>query len=172
MNLEIDNENYSAMQIEGRIRELVEENELCSLATVQENNNRDPSAHIATAWYAYDDELRLYVLTPPDTDHAKNLEENDSIALTIFDSHQDWSAKKKGLQVFGTAEKIPDEDAEEALELYNQRFPGLEEHASTTEELQDLDSSFYVITPERIKLFDEPAFGNETWITAELYYRD
>ena len=40
--------------------------------------------------------------------------------------------------------------------------------AEIQEALEELDSEFYVIKPERIKVFDEPRFGTETWINVRI----
>lgn len=162
MELEIQGkEDREIQRVKESIREIVSSNQLLSMATV---NNEEP--HINTAFYALDDNLNLYILTPPDTIHGQNIEENSSVAVDIHDSHQEWEYDKQGLQIFGTAERA--EDVSRALELYNDRYPGLEEFASTPDELGELDSEFYVIKPERIKVFDEPQFGTETWIEVEV----
>lgn len=165
MKIELIDKQYDLQKVENAILDIVESNRLSSLATV----TPDSKAHIATAFYVYDGELRFYILTPPETDHGRNLADNDSIALAIYDSHQQWTDNKQGLQIFGTAELVEEEDeVEEALELYTERFPAVEQFASSPQEARGLESSFYRITPERIKLFDEPNFETETWINVKV----
>ncbi len=147
MELEVQG-RFEPGKVEESIRDIIKNSQLCSLATIDET---DSKAHIATAFFAFDDSLNFYILTEPETEHCQHLEENDSIALSIYDSRQDWTDDKQGLQVFGTAERIPDGEASEALNLYLNRFPPLEEFASNTEDLQELDSSFYRVTPERTR---------------------
>lgn len=156
----LDDENYSLSEARESLQEIAEENELLALATVSENSE----AFNATAFYVFDDDFNFYILTEPDTDHAENLEQNPSISLSIYDSRQSWSDQKKGLQVFGQAEKVSRENMEKVLELYLERFPGLGEWVSEPEEMGNIDSEFYVIRPERIKIFDEKEFGTETWV--------
>lgn len=165
MELSLIDDGYDREKVEDSIMEIVRSNELCSLATV----TPDEKAHNATAFYAFDRSLNFYILTPPETDHGQNLAENNSIALTVFDSHQEWTDDKQGLQVFGTAEKLEDRGkVAEALELYTERFPAVEQFASSPGDVEQLDSRFYRVKPKRIKLFDEPNFGTETWVEVEV----
>jgi uncharacterized protein YhbP (UPF0306 family) len=156
-----DKDKTSLKEAKESIREIAEQNELLSLATVSEKEK----AFNATAFYVFDDEFNFYILTEPDTDHCENLRENSSISLSIYDSNQGWSDDKRGLQVFGEAEHISDEDLiSEALQLYLERFPDLKQWVSQPREMENIDSEFYIIKPERIKVFDEPRFGKETWM--------
>ena len=157
----LDEGNWSKEKVEESIREIISENQLLSMATAK---GEEP--HINTAFYAFDNRLNLYILTPPDTRHGENLEENNSVAVDVHDSHQEWTEDKQGLQIFGEAKQV--ENASKALEIYEDRYPELGEFAATTEELEELDSEFYVIKPERIKVFDEPRFGTETWINVRI----
>lgn len=143
------------------IEKIISRNKLLSMATVKENE-----PHINTAFYAYE-ELNLYVLTPPETVHGKNLEQNNSVPVDIHDPRQEWTDEKKGLQIFGRAERC---ETEKAFNTYIERFPKLQRFASTGQEVDELDSEFYKITPERIKIFDEPRFGKETWVNARIEY--
>lgn len=162
MDLElIDKGGWTEKEVKQSIREIISENQLLSMATIA-----DEKPHINTCFYCFDEDLNLYILTPPDTLHGQNLEENDSIAVDIHDSHQEWTDDKQGLQIFGNAEKA--EEVEKALELYLDRYSELGEFASNKEELAELDSIFYKIEPERIKVFDEPRFGTETWVNVRF----
>lgn len=165
MKIQLIDDGYDREKVEDSIMDIVRSNELCSLATV----TPDEKAHNATAFYAFDRDLNFYILTPPETDHGQNLAENSSIALTVFDSHQEWTDDKQGLQVFGTAEKLGDrEKVAEVLRIYTDRYPAAEQFASSTEDVEELDSRFYRVIPERIKLFDEPNFGTETWVEVRV----
>jgi uncharacterized protein YhbP (UPF0306 family) len=152
--------DFSLEKAKESIHVIAEENELLALATV----SKDSEAFNATAFFVYDENFNFYILTEPDTDHCENLRENSSISLSIYDSQQDWSDEKKGLQVFGEAEEVTEEKLSEVLELYLKRFPGLGEWVSEPEDMGKIDSEFFVIRPDRIKIFDEPKFGTETWV--------
>jgi uncharacterized protein YhbP (UPF0306 family) len=153
--------DWSKKEVEESIREIVSENQLLSMATA---DGEEP--HINTAFYAFDNRLNLYILTPPETKHGENLEENNSVAVDVHDSHQEWTDDKQGFQIFGKAKQV--ESPSKALELCKDRYSELGEFAANTEELKELDSEFYVVKPERIKVFDEPRFGTETCINVEI----
>lgn len=172
MEVKLLEEEHDAGKVEESIREIVSANRLCSLATVNEQGDEAPKAHIATAFFVYDDDLRFYVFTPPETDHGRQLAENPSVSLAIYDSHQNWTDEKQGLQIFGTAEQVSDDVIPDILDIYLDRYPGLEQFATNPEEVADLDSVFYEITPDRIKVFDEPTFGTEVWVNVQVNYRD
>ncbi len=140
----LDEVDWSRKEVKESIREIISENQLLSMATAK---GEEP--HINTAFYAFDDELNLYILTPPDTRHGENLGENNSVAVDVHDSHQEWTDDKQGLQVFGEAEKV--ESISKALRIYTDRYPKLGEFAEDRKELEELDSEFYVIKPQRIK---------------------
>jgi uncharacterized protein YhbP (UPF0306 family) len=157
----LDDDKASLKEAEQSIQEILEQNDLLSLATVSEKEK----AFNATAFYVFDDNFKFYILTEPETDHGENLEENSSASLSIYNSKQEWGDAKKGLQVFGEAEHISEEDkVSMALKLYLERFPELKQWVSQPGEMENIDSEFYIIRPERIKIFDEPKFGTETWV--------
>lgn len=161
MEIELATGDWTEAEVEESIRDIIHSNRLLSMATVG-----DSEPHINTAFYCLDEELNIYILTPPDTIHGENLEEKDSVAVDIHDSHQKWADKKQGVQIFGAARKADEKD--KALKLYSERFSEMENVASNVKELKELDSIFYRIEPERIKVFDEPKFGTETWIKAKI----
>lgn len=162
MNLKLeDTGDWTEAELEECIREIMGSNRLLSMATV-----RGSEPHINTAFYCFDEELNIFILTPPNTVHGQNLEEKDSVAVDIHDSHQEWVDDKQGLQIFGSARKVDESD--EALRLYTEMFSAMEDVASGVQELAQLDSIFYKFKPERIKVFDEPRFGTETWIKVKI----
>lgn len=162
--------SHDLERAEKSIRYILESNELCSLATVTPQEDNASQAHIATAFYVFDEDFQIYVFTPPETDHGKNLEENNSIALAIYDSNQEWTDKKQGLQIFGTAAQIQRDNVERVFDLYKSRYPGVKQFAESSEEVYDLDSRFFEISPHRIKIFDEPTFGTEVWVNVAVKY--
>lgn len=161
MEIEVLDDGFKHEKVEESIRDIIRSNKLLSMATTA---GEEP--HINTAFYAFDDQFRLYIWTPPETEHGKNLEENDSVAVDIHDSRQEFPDEKQGLQLFGSCRKA--ENREEVLEIYSERFPETREFASNVEELEELDSEFYIIEPSRIKIFDELRFGKETWVEVEV----
>lgn len=161
MEINVEDKEVSDHEALQSVEEIMSENELLSMSTT---GDREP--HINTAFFSYEN-LRLYIFTPPETVHGQNLEDNPSVAVDIHDSHQEWTDYKKGLQIFGKAEL---KNSQEILDKYRERFPGMNELAEEVEELGQFDSEFYVITPGKIKIFDEPRFGKENWVNVKVNY--
>jgi uncharacterized protein YhbP (UPF0306 family) len=159
MEIRVGDKDIEEKKVRKSVEEILGQNKLLSMSTTSENQ-----PHINTAFYAAD-ELNLYIFTPPETTHSQNIAENPEVAVDIHDSHQNWADKKRGLQIFGEAEKA---DQQKALKTYKRRFPEMKELAEKKEELEQYDSEFYILKPEKIKIFDEPRFGKETWINAEV----
>ncbi len=63
---------------------------------------------IATLYYSSDEDLNVYFLSNPETLHCKQIVENPHVALSIADSPQEPSSKKKGIQIYGISEQISD----------------------------------------------------------------
>jgi uncharacterized protein YhbP (UPF0306 family) len=131
---------------------------LCSLASV----SLEGKAHINTAYYAIDEKFAIYLLTSPQSIHAVNWEHNSSVAIAITDSNQPWGEPHHGLQIFGEAHRIPDDQHGPAFSLYAAAHPRLLDLASDANALLTLHTlRFYSITLNRIKIVDETALGED-----------
>lgn len=162
MELKIkDDRDEDLKEMRKSISEILSRNLVLSMGTV---DGEEP--HINTAFYAFTDDIELFILTPPHTRHGQNLEENSSVAVDIHESDQHWTDKKQGLQISGTAVKA--DDVSRAFEVYSKRCPELENIASDVEELREIDAEFYRIEPEEIKIFDEERFEKDPWVKLEV----
>ena len=133
------------------ILEILGGSRLLSLATVGD----DGTAHINTAFFAFDPAFTLFVFTPPGTEHARNLVANPSAAATVFDSHQ-APESRRGLQLFGEMRMLDGADAVEAHARFTGRFADLRETAPRYDDVvENLSSRFFALVPRRIKVFDE-----------------
>jgi uncharacterized protein YhbP (UPF0306 family) len=131
---------------------------LCSLASV----SLDGKAHINTAYYAIDEKFTVYILTSPQSVHAVTWEHNSSVAIAITDSGQPWGKPHRGLQIFGEAHRIPDDQHSRVFALYAATHPRLRDLASDANTLLALHTlRFYSITLNRIKIVDEIALGED-----------
>jgi uncharacterized protein YhbP (UPF0306 family) len=157
--------------VSGSLGGILEGNALMSMASVR-HSDASPIAWISTAYFAYDSNMRIYFLSEPFREHSKNLESNSSIALAIFDSHQrDPTQQKTGVQLFGASAQARGEELAVGIEVYGKRFPWF---AETIREPQDLErgiiqSRVYRVTVASFKLFDEPTFGTEMWVTGTCH---
>ena len=147
------------------IYKILNENTLLSMATI----NTDGSPHINTAYYVHDKELNLYVFTDPATMHGKNLENNPSVALTVFNSSQPFGSDLCGLQIFGKCEQCNTAHSAIAFLAYSKKFPKLLKWAANINAvLSHLNSRFYRIQVESLKVFDEPVLGKEVFVPIDI----
>ncbi len=166
LSFRFNHPQYSDELINKSLNEILETNTLLSMATLK--SNEEP--WINTAFYAYNENLDFYFMTQSITQHGTNLQTNSSIAVSIFDSHQQPTDKKRGLQLFGTWELATGEALEEETKYYSNRFPGLTKYIKDVKdwETTTLKSRIYVIHTQIIKIFDEVLFGPEVWVTVSV----
>jgi len=162
---EFNNTEYPDKKLNQSIYEILSETYLLSMASI----NKDKS-HINTAYFAFNNSLELFILTPPTSKHTQNLEKNNSVSVTVFDTNQKWEGDKRGLQLYGTYEKTKGDKFAEGMRFYLQRFPAFSEWAETPEELEksDVKSRIYKIEVNSLKIFDEPTFGKDEFISLEI----
>lgn len=164
--MQFNHPKYSDEMIEESIKGILEHSVLLSMASIKSDGGANES-WINAGYYAFDERLNIYYLTPPSSQHAKNLEINPSVAVSIFDSHQmDPTKPKQGLQIFGTWSLVSAIDLPGVTLLYAKRFPWLGSFIKHPLDWAKkiLESRLYQITPKQIKIFDEPTFGKETWV--------
>jgi uncharacterized protein len=162
LNLAFSHPTYSDAALNESIRSILEANELMGMATV-----RGSDAYANTAYFAFNDRLDVFVLSEPTTQHSQNLSQNPSLAIAIFDSHQPWTSDKRGLQLFGTCEIASGPTLAEAVACYLKRFVGLKQWVTSPNDIVRgaINSKFYVMHVKSLKLFDEPRFGKEKFIS-------
>lgn len=158
-------DGYPSERLAASALSILDKTTLLSMATVCE----DGTPYINTCFFAYDGSLRVFVLTPPTTTHAKNLAIRPDVSIAVFDSHQVSGAELQGLQLAATGEQAQGEVLEQALNTYSQRFPGLKASApDVLALLSNFESRLFVLTVHSVKIFDEIAFGKERWISATI----
>jgi len=162
LSLTYSHPKHSDAALNESIQSILEANELMGMATV-----RGSEAYVNTAYFAFNDQLDIFLLCEPTTQHSQNLIGNASMAATIFDSHQPWTADKRGLQLFGKCQMATGVVLGEAVGRYLKRFVGLKQWVSSPDDILRgaINSKFYVMRVNSLKLFDEPRFGKEQFIT-------
>jgi uncharacterized protein YhbP (UPF0306 family) len=163
--LKFSHPKYSDEELCASISKILNDNILSSIATIREG-----TSYICTAYFCFNSSLDLYFFSEPTTQHCKNLESNPSVAVAICDSSQPWDNPKRGLQLFGTSRRAAGLEVEEALRRYLARFVGLGKWIKVVTDFDKgiLNSRFYRISVNSIKLFDEITFGPENYITIEV----
>lgn len=112
---------------------------------------------IATVYYSLDDDLHLYFLSDPTTLHCQHIAKNPQVAVSICDSPQNPSSKKKGIQIFGIAEKISEiHKIKHSLTLWRKTL-GITSSIYTYEGMmkKSIAGRMYMIKPKKIKFFNE-----------------
>jgi uncharacterized protein YhbP (UPF0306 family) len=152
--------SYECEKLSKSFIDILRSTSLCSMATIAEANS-----HINIAYFCYDEEFTFYFLTSPVAQHSQNLMKNNSMAITIFDTDQPWGERPlKGIQLFGTCSIALDQT--KARNYYSKRFGEFKKwfKSLSLKEQNDFKSVFYCFLPNKIKLFDENAFGEDNII--------
>ncbi len=168
-NLDFGHPQYSNDMLNNSISEILSANTLLSMANIRKGGSGWDS-WICTAFYAFSSSLDLYILTPADTQHIRNLKDNNAVAVAIYDSHQEPTKQKRGLQIFGFCEQASGLKLVDGYRRYASRFVWLPDFVKQPEDFAKgiIQSRLYAISPTVVKIFDEPSFGEEVWITLSL----
>jgi uncharacterized protein YhbP (UPF0306 family) len=163
--LSFNHSEYSDKALNSSISDILNVNTLCSIATIKSSES-----YINTAYYCFNKHLDFYFISDPITQHVKNIEENPSVAVSIYESNQSWDNNKKGLQVFGTCEVATGNKLIEGTTLYLQRFAGLKQWIQHPDDFIKgiINTRLYLIKSNMLKLFDEDNFGEENFIVLNL----
>ena len=158
--------NVSDETINKSLNTIFSRNILLSMASIKGGKE----SWIHTAYYAYSPKLHLYYLSPPTAQHSQNIEANGSVAVSIFDTHQNPTDQKCGVQLFGNCRRAIGSEVAEGLRVYTQRFSWITKYIKKPADFDKgvLESKLYIITPHTIKLFDEAVFGEEKWVIVSL----
>ena len=130
----------------------------------------DTKPWVATVFYVVDENLNLYFLTSPKTEHAQHIAKNGMIACNIVDSHQQVINQKRGLQIEGTAEKVSVfESIKKILQMWHANNPGKEETLSIDNiKNKVIGARVYRVNPNRMKFFNEELYFKEEFKVFEL----
>lgn len=166
LSIKLQSADESDAALAESVTTILDETRLLGLATI----NPDGSPAACNAFFAYDSECRLYILTPPSTRHIQNILSDDRVAVLVSDSQQTGDGGKRGLQIAGRAALAVGEELAEGLSAYRERFPSTGTALASEEALQasGWESRIYVVRPEKISIFDERRFGVERWIEASV----
>jgi uncharacterized protein YhbP (UPF0306 family) len=147
----------AASRLEQLARRLLDASSLCAFATVSPAGR----AHINTAYFAWSAAFDVVWLSAPVAAHSRNVRDDPSTAVAVYDSTQTWGRPDRGIQLFGTAREVSGRALAEAQRLYADRFP----------ESESMDMSayrFYRLRPRRLKIFDEEELGGGVFVTASV----
>jgi uncharacterized protein YhbP (UPF0306 family) len=157
MSIERSLRRVSAARLDAIARELLDASTLLAIATVTPGGK----AHVNTAYFAWSDRFDVIWLSDPAATHSQNLRASSSVAAAVYDSHQSWGRRDRGVQLFGAGRELSGAKAREAERTYGARFPEYGESGLGA-------YRFYRLRPRRVKLFDETALGSGVFVAAAL----
>lgn len=148
MSIEHEEVPMASERLAAVAQDLLDASTLCAIATMTPAG----SPYVNTAYFAWARDFRLFWLSHPDATHSRNIQTTGTAALAVYDSTQTWGKPDRGIQVFGAGCEATGSVADDAASVYARRFA----------DYHDRDFGayrFYVVTPERMKLFDERELG-------------
>lgn len=162
----LESADASSQALEESVLDILGSTRLLALSTIGD----DGGPRACNLYYAHDTRCRLYFLTPPTTEHARNLERDQRVAVAVADTQQTGDRGKRGLQFVGTGSRAAGPVLDEGLAAYRLRFPATRDalRSQASIEASGMESRVYVIVPQRLKVFDERLFGEERWIDAAI----
>jgi len=165
-NVKFDSHEYSNEIINKSVSDILNENKLLSLATAKIVER----PWVNHCYFAFDEEMKLYILTYPKSEHMDNISNNPNVAVSIADSTQDSDGYKRGIQLVGVCRVVDEVELQSCIDIYTSRFPWFRKYITKPKDFErsSLDSRFYIIEPNEIKIFDEVIFGEETWVHVKI----
>ena len=156
MTVERRAKRWSAVRLETVARKLMNASTLCALATVAPRGR----AYISHMYFAWTDSFDVCWISDPESRHSRNLANNRSAAVTVYDSRQTWGRPDRGIHLFGAAAEVDGRRAREVVQAYEARFSSY----------GGLDDSLriYRFRPRTMQLFDERSLAPGTLVTATV----
>jgi uncharacterized protein YhbP (UPF0306 family) len=171
VSITLANSDHSSEHLQDVVKHILAASMSCAMATAGE----DGAAHINAAFFAYDDDLQLFFLTHPESEHGRNILRGSTVAIAVHDDGQPWGAAHTGLQMFGRASMAEGEVDQQVRARYADRFPLFTEYVEgrLTEGAPEPSSSFFeqrffVFRPDRLKILHEEEFGDEVLVHAQV----
>jgi uncharacterized protein YhbP (UPF0306 family) len=147
---------FSSQRLIRIARTLLDAAPLCAIATVTWTGR----AYVNTAYFAWSPRFEIVWLSAPEAHHSRNLARHRSAAIAVFDTHQTWGGRDRGMQLFGTASEARGTAKRDAERLYARRF----KHETGSLQAYRL----YRFRARTVKLFHEQLLGGGTFVTARI----
>ena len=110
----------------------------------------------APVWFAYDNQRHLYWWSSKNSQHSQNIDLNNEVYITIFNS-QAPEGKGAGVYIRATAEVVPDNELDLAVEIYNQSTTLFKLNRENT--TNEAPTRLYRAKPIRIQINDSREMG-------------
>lgn len=134
------------------IEEALSATDYCSLATVDEKG-----VWSNPVYFAWDNKYNLYFISQMQSRHMQNIQKNNRIAVSIYNTEQKGDVI--GIQLEGGATILEkEEDKKSAHQVYYGRSGSLKQNEFA---MHDSKWLFVKITPGQIYYFNSEVFGEE-----------
>lgn len=101
----------------------------------------------------------LYFLSAPTSRHCRDIVQNPRVAATIQEDYKEWR-EIKGIQIEGSAARLPGEEEERVRRLYGEKFPLLRDPPAAIAQAMS-KIGWYRVAAERAWFVDNSiAFGH------------
>lgn len=137
--------------IKNLVLEVLEDGFIMNLGTNDANGS-----WVASLVYVFDDQLNLYWVSVPTSQHSQAIDKNPQVACTILADYT--TDKERALQIAGTAIALPEASLEREQALQKKRSMAIPTKAG---EMLTNGYQWYKLTPTRIELIHNELFGYE-----------
>jgi nitroimidazol reductase NimA-like FMN-containing flavoprotein (pyridoxamine 5'-phosphate oxidase superfamily) len=130
-------------------RSVIDSNRFMTLATADE----DGRPWASPVWFAHEGYRHFLWASKPAARHSRNVAVRPEVGVVIFDSHE--AGGWKALYISGVAVEVPDEDVDQAVEVYSARSEDQGLPAWTRAEVTaDARHRLYRATAEELFMLD------------------
>ena len=110
-------------EIERKAAEILERVKLGAIGvTLQEG-----IPHVFTAYIAADEALDIYFISVKGSGHGSLASEERKASVAVYDSRQEWSDWKDGIQMWGRLRLVRGKEEDDGRRCYEGRFPEYKE---------------------------------------------
>ncbi len=113
-------------------------------------------------YYSYDENYNFYWRSGKDSQHSKNIRENNNIFIAIYDSRVSWG-EGEGVYVQAKAYELTDEkEIDYALDLHYKRESEYQQKQQAAEFLGDNPRRVYTAIPEKVWI------NQDSWVDGKF----
>jgi uncharacterized protein YhbP (UPF0306 family) len=147
---------FTQTQIRQQITDFLKSHGILTLAV---SHNDKP--WVCTLYYGLDDDLTMYLVSDPGSDHGQVIAQNPKVAFNIFDSRQPITLPKQGVQGKGTIRLVKGlKENLKGLRLWHHANPGIEKNITIDDLKKIPNTKLYNLTPTYFKFFNKELYGS------------
>lgn len=137
-------------------KEIMSHNIVATLCTC---NNQ--CTHANNIYFTYNDNLNIIFVSDNDTEHVKNIEENNRVSIVIYNEPESYGQNHQGIQISGICNQASGLTLIECWRLYTKRFPVYATMIKNVDEIANklVKSRLFIVKVTSLKIMDVPTFG-------------